>query len=489
MDYPTEHTEENRPHENRMRTARKLFAFSIAALTSIATQIVTPSAWGMDPVVAGQGERFMQSLPANWNGTVGGWEYFDVVDCFTKPGAICYGSNPTSPYGFPVFASEDTGLPVKSFQLHQHEAIVIFLRTPPKTRYFALTQYLMKSAGSTTTEFASLSDSLNNMKINTTETDGTAFNQYAAVIWTPDLNTKAAIESMLIAQGIPAGSINFLPMPVKIENHSFAFGYGTNADQFTMLMRTALPEIQADLDSYIQENPVYIAKVGPSSVTDLSPSPTVGYQSDLTGRVESEMNPNASRALEMLVADIKKKYQASYTLSASAVTYTEKTGWDCIIGDSTCAGDNQDALYSRDGETVRVKTLDDFVIIAGVNHRLTGKATYLNHSVYDLKKIAGITGVTDLMLTKDSAVHHAGIDPKSARARLYSGLYAYMISYNCAGRPHCLQIPAPTPENPVGLEPGSPFLVVGRSYLEPTSGVAPASSEVIKHKVFLATKK
>jgi hypothetical protein len=106
-----------------------------------------------------------------------------------------------------------------------------------------------------------------------------------------------------------------------------------------------------------------------------------------------------------------------------------------------------------------------------------------------LKKFAGISGVTDLLLTKDSAVHHAGIDSTSAKARLYNGLYAYMISYNCAGRAHCLQIPAPTPENPVGLQPGAPFLIIGRSYLEPTSGVAPAPSEVIKHKVFVATKK
>ncbi len=473
----------------RAQLHQRISAALFTLLTSLAPQILSQPAWGMDPIVTGQGERFMAGLPSDWNGTVGGWEYFDVVDCFTTPGAICYGSNPTSPYGFPVFASEDTGLPVKSFQLHQHEAIVIFLKTPPKTRYFALTQYLMKSAGSTTTEFASLSDSLNNMKINTTKSDGTDFNQYAAIIWTPDLETKSSIESMLVAQGIPVNSINFLPMPVKIQNHSFAFGYGNAADQFTMLMRTALPEVQADLDSYIQENPVYIAKVGPTSVINLSPSPTVGYQSDITGRIESEMNPNVSRALEMLVADIKRNYGAGYVLSENAVSYSEKSGWDCILGDSTCAGDNQDALYSRDSETVRVKSLDDFIIVAGVNHRLTGKATYLNHSVYDLKKIAGIVGVTDLLLTKESAVHHAGISPSSAKARLYSGLYAYMISYNCTGRSHCLQIPAPTPQNPVGLEPGTPFLVVGRSYLEPTSGVAPAPSEVIKHKVFLATKK
>lgn len=464
-------------------------AFIISIATAALVQFVTPSAWGMDPVVAGQGEAFMRNLPSDWTGVVGGWEYFDVVDCFTKPGAICYGSNPTSPYGFPVFPSEDSGLPVKSFQLNQQEAVVIFLRTPPKTRYFAVTQYLMKSADSMSPEFASLGDSLNNMKIKTTDNGTGPFNQYAVIVWTPDLETKRKIEAMLNAQGIPESAVNFLPMPVQVRDHYFSFGYGTDADEFTMLMRTALPSSQDELDRYISENPIYIAKVGPASVNQLSPSPTIDYQSDITGRVESEMNPNASRALDMLVSDIKAKYGASYSLAQNTVTYTEKTGWDCIVGESTCAGDNRDALYSQDTPVVRVKSLDDFVIVVGVNHRLTGKATYLNHSVYDLKKIAGIVGVTDLSLTKDSAVFHAGIDPASARAKLYSGLYAYMISYNCAGRAHCLQIPAPTPENPVGLVPGSPFLVVGRSYLEPTSAVRPSPQEVIKHKVFIATKR
>lgn len=468
--------------------------FVSVLLASTATFLAMP-AFAFDPNVALSGDRFVQNLPSDWSYTLGDWRYFDVVDCFTAPVGICYGSNPTSPYAFPAFPNNDTGLPVKSFQLEQNESIVMFFRTAPKVRYFAFTQYLFMKAGSSTTEFASLSDSINNAKISTTDLDGDdlPFNEYAVLVWTPDLKSRDQILNMLKAQGHSESSINFLPLPVEISkdgrSHRFNFGYGATADEFTMLMRMALPESQAELDSYISESPFYVVKVGPSSNSTPSPVPTIGYQSDLTGVSESALLPNAEGALDLLVNDIKRRYGAQFAFTNSTVEYTEKTGWDCILGEETCAGDNRDALYSRDTGVIRVSRLQDFVLVVGVNHRQTGKATYFNHSIYDLKKIAGIAGVSDLQLTSASALYHAGVLPGTVKARTYKNLYAYMISYDCAGRLHCLEIPEPTPANPVGLEPGAPFLIAGRSYLEPRSQVRPAPSEVIKHRVFIGSKR
>ncbi len=472
----------------------KITVASFATFSFLLAMAHASPAKALDTVVASQGDLFVKNLPANWSRSIGEWQYFDVVDCFTTPGSICYGSNPTSPYALPVFPSDDNGLPVKSFQLKQNESIVLFFRTPPKTRYFAFTQYLFMTAGSSTTEFASLSDSLNNAQIGTSDLDGDMqpFNEYSVIVWSPDLGTRDRIIAMLKAQGHPETSINFIPMPVEIQknstNYRFSFGYGTASDQFTMLMRMALPESQAELDNYIATNPFYVVKVGPEDGTPI-PAPTVGYKSELTGVSESALFPNAEATLDRLTTDIKRQYGAQFSFASSAVEYTEKTGWDCILGEETCAGDNHDALYSRDTGVIRVKSLQDFVLVVGVNHQKTGKATYLNHSIYDLRKIAGIAGVADPELTSESALYHAGIAPGSLKAKAYQNLYAYMIAYDCAGKSYCLEIPRPTPANPVGLEPGAPFLVVGRSYLEPRSLVRPAPSEVVKHRVFLATKR
>ncbi|MCB0383899.1 MAG: hypothetical protein KDD43_00795, partial [Bdellovibrionales bacterium] len=162
---------------------------------------------------------------------------------------------------------------------------------------------------------------------------------------------------------------------------------------------------------------------------------------------------------------------------------------DCIRGDETCAGDNHDALYTRDTGVITPKNLKDFVLVIGVNHQKTGKASYINHSVYDLKKMAGIVAISDPGLTEASAIYHAGLDPQSWRAKLYKNVYAYMISYDCSGRSFCLQIPAPTESDPIGLEPGSPFVVVGRSYLEPQSKVRPAASELIIHQTVIGSSR
>lgn len=476
----------------------RISRLTLASLFALATSTVlftSQESNAFDAIVASQGEKFVQNLPSDWRSSIGEWKYFDVVECFTTPGAVCYGSNPTSPYAFPVFPSEDSGLPVKSFQLNANESVVLFLRTPPQMRYFAFTQYLFKKAESTTSEFGSLSDSINNLKIRSTDLDSNLqpFNEYSVIVWTPDLATKDQILSQLIALGHDESSINFLPLPVRIEkdgrSYDFKFGYGSEFDQFTMLMRMALPEKQSELDSYIQENPFYVVKVGPALPSQTVPAPTVGYQSDLTGVSESALFPNAETALDRLVADIKRKYGSQFAFKNSAVEYTDKTGWDCILGQETCAGDNRDALYSRDTGTIRVTNLQDFVLVVGVNHRATGKAKYFNHSVYDLKKFAGIIGVTDLELSSASALYHADLQPGSIKARSYQNLYAYMIAYDCAGKLHCLEIPAPSASNPVGLEPGAPFVLVGRSYLEPRSKVRPSPLEVIKHRVLIGTKK
>lgn len=450
------------------------------------------SSFAQDQVVDGMGVRFVNQLPADWHSQMGDWQYFDVASCFTGPG-ICYGSNPSSPYGSPLLPDPESGLMSWAIKMKQNEAIVIFLKTPPKVRYYAFTQYLMKSADVISPEFASLGDSLNNMHLKTSNSVG-AFNAYSVVVWSPDYNTQGAVLNMLRNLQLEDSEINFIDLPKSIPNpglpdHSFSFATDASGDYFNMLMRTALPEQQSDFDAYMKQKPFFVVKVGPGNNAILNPIPYTNYKSEATGVSEKVKFPGAQKALDMLVSDIQKKYGGSFNLKNSSVSYTTKVGWDCINQSATCAGDNHDALYSRDSEVIRVSHLDDFIIIAGVNHQKTGKATYFNHSVYDTKKIAGIVGVADPLLTTESALYHADAALGSAKANLYKNLYAYIISYNCQGRQFCLQIPAPTPENPVGLEPGAPFLVVGRSYMDPISSVRPSVDEIIQHKVMIANKK
>jgi hypothetical protein len=480
----------------------KLYSQAVIAFTMLIATTVTISSNGdlgfgqsayaqvSDPQVKAIGDSFLTQLPTSWKVSLGGWEYFDIAKCFTTPGAICYGNNPTTPYGSPTFVDPATGIFSTSFQMNRDEAVVLILRTPPQMRYFSFAQYVVQLANDPTVVFASLSDSLNQLKLGTTGSNVqgvNVFDTYTAVVWTADLNTFSRVKNLLKSSGLPEYAINLLPLPLALPTTTLKMGYGSNAETFNMLMRTALPSVPANFTNYMEEKPFYVLKVGPSLHNAINPAPVIGYASDISGISESS---TLQTALNKLVSDIKLKYSTSYELTAQSVQYTTKVGWDCIAGDASCAGDNHDALYSKDTGVIKVNKLDDIVIVAGVNHQKTGQSAYINHSVYDTKKIAGIVSVPDPQLTVQSALYHAGVtDPTDPRAKLYQSLYAYVISYDCTGKQYCLKIPAPTPANPVGLNPKEPFLVVGRAYLNSITKVKPSEKEIIHHQVFFGSKK
>jgi hypothetical protein len=126
------------------------------------------------------------------------------------------------------------------------------------------------------------------------------------------------------------------------------------------------------------------------------------------------------------------------------------------------------------------------VIVAGVNHELLGKVGYVNQSVVDQAKDAGIVSF-GMNATEGSAYYHAGItDPSDPRRLRYSNLYAYVISYDCSGKAYCLEIPEPTPDDPVGIAFGAPFKVTGRLYNELVTAVRPSLGEIVADKIYEA---
>lgn len=442
----------------------------------------TPAGAG-DPRVQFMGDSFVAALPADWRSQPGSWSYLDIVDCFTN-GTTCYGSNPSSPYGYPSFGDS------MSMKLGPSEAVVVFMRTPPEVRYFGFTQYLYDRVSSNKPfVFASLSDTLNHLTFSTLGSDApgaAVFNRYAVLVWTADMNTLARIKLQLARQGIPAAEVNFIPLPVGLP---LFMGRSPSADTFTLLMRTALPTVPADFASYMDENPFYVVRVGPSAPPAAIPAPIIGYASETTGVSEDAA---LATALNTLVANIKANHGRSFTFKDQLVAYSKRIGWDCMADDEDCAGgDNHDALYSRDlTKDLTVGNLQDVVIIAGVNHQKTGKAIYINHTVVDPVKTTGIVSVEDPQLTSKSALYHAGVtSPNDPRVQQFSKLYAYAVSYDCNGLKYCVNIPPPTPTNPVGLQPGAAFALWGRSYVEPRTGVRPDLNEIVRHKVTVGTRR
>lgn len=462
---------------------------------ALALSIATPGARA-DETVEAIGDAFIANLPSDWNVTVGSWVYMDTLKCFTTPGYSCYCNNPLSPYGSPYFGEYGPEPNLATLQLGNDEAVVVIFRTPPAMRYFSFNQYLYQKPGSSSAVFASMSDALSHRELGTTgstEPGTSPFDSYAALVWTADQNSFDSVQALLMQSGLPLHAINYLPLPQAIPavppqaGYALHLGHGPGYEAFNLLMRTALPHNQADFDAYLKENPYYVLRVGPGIHLPPAPSPVIGYPSEVSGIVE---DPALQTALKRLVANIQVHYGASFTMKRQQNSYTTHTGWDCITGLTDCAGDNYDALYSREmSRLARVRDLQDFVIVVGVNHQKTGKAAYASFTVYDPDKLASIVSVADSDLTTRSALYHAGItDPDDPRTRLYRGLFAYMFAYDCGGKQYCAEIPAPTESNPVGLEPGAPFFVLGRSYMEPNTLVRPSVEEIVGHQVFIGSR-
>jgi hypothetical protein len=51
---------------------------------------------------------------------------------------------------------------------------------------------------------------------------------------------------------------------------------------------------------------------------------------------------------------------------------------------------------------------------------------------------------------------------------------------------YCLEIPEPTPDDPVGIPFGNPFKVTGRLYNDPLTAVRPALGEIVVDRVYEA---
>ena len=451
-----------------------------------------------DTTVESIGEAFIENLPSGWNATVGSWVYFDSVGCFVTPGYLCYANNPASPYGSPYFGEYGTKPNLATLQLDEDEAVVLIFRTPPEMRYYSFVQYLFQKAGDESHLFASMSTALNMKQLGTAgspEPGASPFDSYAAVIWAADQNTFDSAQQSLLESGLPLQAINFLPIPQRIpattpggSGYDLQMGHGAGHDIFNLIMRTALPGNQAEYVAYRRENPYYVVRVGPTTHLQPRPAPVIGYPSDISG---VEEDASLEVALDHLVSDIERNYDRGFSLQEDVTTYTTHNGWECITGSATCGADNFDALYSsKEPKAVKVASLKDFVLIVGVNHRQAGKAAYVNYSAYDFKKLASVVSVADPDLTGQSALYHAGItDSRDPRVDEYQDLFAYMISYNCAGRQYCVTIPSPTRTNPVGLRPGAPFFILGRSYMEPHTLVRPAETEVIRQRMFVGTKR
>ncbi len=363
------------------------------------------------------------------------------------------------------------------FKIRSDEAIVLIGLTPPPERYFGFYPFLETRMinGKRTPLKDSVADAVNNLTIKTI--GPMPFNSPVALIFTPDKGTDARVRTAMRSAGYPEAIINTVVFPASMLN----LGYGDTADEFVITLRNAMWENPADGSAYINDPPLHLFRVTPWFEGTADPLPAPHLRVRGTGQTEMDLM-NKLGELRTGIIDAFAGLQAEDYL---ATPYGYE-GYDSMQHIFKLVGDTRDAFcllagYLPEWDYVDEITLADneFLMVYGVNHVATGKASYHSINVYAGKAEDGkvsIGAVDDRKFPGTATPYLPAGDPAG------NMMYAYKVSRNCGGEPNCLQLSSEDCPR-LTIDSDTVLGLIYRMYLEPATKVGAAMPEVLYDRI------
>jgi hypothetical protein len=375
------------------------------------------------------------------------------------------------------------------WNLGPDEAVVFVGRTPPECRYFSYDHYIVgrKYGNETRWIFSNLADTVNNLVINTEGTpNGTAgnpFNQTTVIVATADRGIDQRIQAAALSAGYPDGIFNTQVLPSSMLN----MGVENNSDTFLIALRPAFYNDKQAGDNYLNNTPATVFRVTPNQTTKLDPYDYPKLRVRGTGTTEFDLMDD----LEQLKKAILNTYS---NLNATELPTSIIAPSDGIQrGIDAMGPDNDDAplwtsnltIYSPtppfpdltkyyDFQPHPTVTLgsdpNEFIIIYGVNHVATEKATYSSATIYGAAGWNGVGTVHDANFNGTAEAYL----PDNPNAKY---LYVYKIARNCNGDLNCFEVP--TGPGAYGIALDQPLMIFWRSYLEKATKTGPSYSEIV----------
>jgi len=439
-------------------------------------------------------------------GSIGYLDLIKLYDRGVLPAA--YGNNPSTKYltyfvppapGYKVpalFAKITAALGVTKnvsafWNIRPDEAIVFVGRTPPECRYFSYDHYLLSKTYGNETRwlFAPLGDTVNNLDINTEGTSdglpGNPYNQTTVIVATADRGIDQRIRSAALSAGYSGDIFNTQVLPSSTLN----MGLENSSDNFIMLIRPALyKDIQAG-DNYLNNTPATVFRITPNQTTELDPYNYPELRVRGTGKTEFDLMND----LEQLRKAILNKY-SDLNATELPTSMAVPIGNDAIQRGIDGVGPDNDACYLwTSNRTFDLPTppfpnlslynnlilhpaitlgndTNEFIIVYGVNHVATGKATYTNIVPYGAEGWNGVGAIHDADFNGTAEEYL----PDNPNAKY---LYVYKIARNRNGDPHCFEVPTGPGAYGIGLD--QPLFIAWRIYLEKATKTGPSYSEIV----------
>jgi hypothetical protein len=126
--------------------------------------------------------------------------------------------------------------------------------------------------------------------------------------------------------------------------------------------------------------------------------------------------------------------------------------------------------FMRDPAVFLGSNTNEFIIVYGVNHVATGKATYSNCAINGADVWNGVGAIIDADFNGTAEEYI----PDNPNAKY---LYVYKIARNCNGDPHCYEVPYGV--GSYGIELDQPLFILWRIYLEKATKTGPSYSEIV----------
>lgn len=423
----------------------------------------------MDPI-----ELLNRGLLRSANGNNSGTPYFSIA-LPLAPGQTF--SNEFSAPGYPG--------KYLSYHLRADEVLLFIGRTPPEMLYFSYRSFLLtrfSPANGQQVIYGALGDTINNATLGT----GNPFNQPLVIITAADASMNRLVRNSLVSSGFSETIVYDDKLPGEMLN----MGLASQSDSFTFLSRTAIPRNQSAFDAYLANPGGRVFRLTPRVPPErasLYPRPVLKPRG--TGKTEaylqSSMNELRAAILNRFSSEyVATEYPTSQWLPETLVGIDQ--GFN-VIAESR----DTPYLWTSTGQTpyatpttfILPENSDDFLVVYGVNHQVTGKATYSGFVVYGATYLNGVAGV--------NSPSFAGSAEQFLPGHPQAGfLYAWKIARKPDGSQHCLVIPMGPQHYGFGVDPDDQSGFVGfRAYLEPATTVGADWSELLFDRVIKFEKR
>lgn len=414
----------------------------------------------------------------------GKFGYVDIIGLYEAGLApSCFGNNPSTPYMFyflppppgekaigenPNDADTLDNKTLMEYRLRPDEALLFIGRTPPECKYFSFVPYVydryFPNEGQRRRVFASLGDPLNIITIKTS--GNSTFNASTFMITAADQGINDRIKAAGMAAGYSENIMNSAVIPPQLVK----MGLGQNADKFLMLTRLAFFKDKKAGQDYLNGTAARVFRITPKVISNSSqPYGTPKLRVRGTGNT-SELN--LTSALNDLREAILKENKG-YNVTELTTQVWLYEGYDALQRGIDVIGENRDTTYLRTNNFTLGNSSKEFLIVYGINHAMTGRATYNNFGIYGADILNGVGAIPNMNLTGTADRYLPG-NPTAKY------LYVYKVSRHC-NESNCLFVPWGKKAH--GIEFNQPAFIGFRAYLENATKSGPSWSEIVYDRV------